>query len=866
MYSVFWYTLVRLSFISLCLFALCVSLSAQALADTDDYLFDNSLLRGNRYNIGSINQFNDADNIEPGTYQIDLFINNAFLEQLDVKFVKSKQGKTLPCFSYDNLIRFGIKPESITGVDSAASSEEYKKQCLIPDEVITGAKSEIEFSKLKLDLVIPQALMNVFPKGYVPPEQLNAGETMFFVNYMANQYHVSYKNSATNKNMDSTYINLNSGFNLGLWRYRQQSFYTKQSRSEDNFVTTSRYVQRAIAPINGELLMGEGYTTGDYFSGMAFRGVSLKSDERMLPDSQQGYAPTIYGIARTNAKVTVTQGGNIIYETTVPPGPFSINDLYNTNYAGDLNVAVQEADGTVSTFVVPYSSVPDSLRAGAHRYSITLGKSRYVGDHDPFTEVVYRHGLTNSITLNSGFQVAKSYQSFLLGGVYTSWFGALGLDMTFSNASLPKSSESGQKIRLSYNKTFIPTNTSLTASSNFYSRSGYRELSDVLDMRESFKQNSDNWRSTSSEQRSRYDLSINQSFGKFGTLYFSGSVKNYYSNHKPDKQLQVSYTKVFSNGVSLNIAVNRSRMGAVTDDNDYLGNMPGYYNPTTGSSGTKETTTLFSLSIPLGKEINSPTFSNSVSHSDVSGTSYQSTVSGTVGEKQNLNYSLNYSTDSKDHTNTWNGTVQSRLPVGTLGVSAGKSRTYSQNSVTMQGTVVLHRGGITLGPYAGDTFALIEADGASGASIMGGQGASIDRFGYALIPSLTPYRYNNIALNPEGMSTNVELQSGQYRLAPYAGANVKIKFRTIKGYPILISAIRPKGADILPMGADVYNEDNESVGMVGQGGQIYIRSDREEDRLTVLWGNTPEEQCHLTYNLKGQDLDQPLIMLKATCD
>lgn len=833
-------------------------------ADSDDYLFDNSLLRGNRYNIGNINQFNDADNIEPGSYQIDLFVNNSFLEQLDVKFVKSEQGRTLPCFSYDELIRFGIKPEAINGFTANAMTDNQKKQCLIPEESITGAKSDIVFSKLKLDLVIPQALMNVFPRGYVSPEQLNSGDTMFFVNYMANQYHVSYKDSST-KNMDSTYINLNSGFNIGLWRYRQQSFFTKQSRQDSNFTTTNRYVQRAVTPINGELLIGESYTPGSYFSGMAFRGISIKSDERMLPDSQQGYAPTIYGIARTNAKVTVSQGGAIIYETTVPPGPFSINDLYNTNYAGDLNVSVQEADGTVNTFIVPYSSVPDSLRAGAHRYNITLGKSRYVGDHDAFAEVVYRHGITNSITLNSGFQAAKSYQSLLVGGVYTSWLGSLGLDMTFSNANLPTGSESGRKIRLSYSKTFVPTNTSITASSNFYSKSGFRELSDVLDMRESYKKNN-SWSSSTSNQRSRYDLSLNQSFGKFGTLYFSGSVKNYYANHKPDKQLQVSYSKVFSNGVAINIAVNRSRVGAMSYNDNYLDYMTSYNNINTTNVGTKETTTLFSISIPLGKALNSLTFSNTINHSTVSGTSYQSSVSGTVGEAQNLNYNLSYTNDNKDHPNTWNGTVQSRLPIGTFGVSVANSKTYWQNSVTMQGTAVLHRGGITLGPYAGDTFAIIEADGASGAQVLGGQGAAIDWLDYALVPSLTPYRYNTIALNPEGMNTNVELQAGQYRLAPYAGANVKLKFRTIKGYPILITTKRPEGASILPMGADVYNEDNESVGMVGQGGQIYIRSDREEDRLTILWGNTPEDQCHLTYNLKGQDLSQPLIMLKATCD
>ncbi len=41
-----------------------------------------------------------------------------------------------------------------------------------------------------------------------------------------------------------------------------------------------------------------------------------------------GYAPQIRGYAKTNAKVEVRQQGNLIYQTTVTPGSFEINDLF----------------------------------------------------------------------------------------------------------------------------------------------------------------------------------------------------------------------------------------------------------------------------------------------------------------------------------------------------------------------------------------------------------------------------------------------------------------------------------------------------------------------------------------------------------
>ncbi|MCT6957964.1 fimbria/pilus outer membrane usher protein, partial [Salmonella enterica] len=84
----------------------------------------------------------------------------------------------------------------------------------------------------------------------------------------------------------------------------------------------------------------------------------------MLPDSMRGYAPTVRGVAETNAKVTVRQNGVVLYETTVAPGPFTISDLYATGYGGDLAVTVTEADGRVRSFAVPYASVPQLLRPG----------------------------------------------------------------------------------------------------------------------------------------------------------------------------------------------------------------------------------------------------------------------------------------------------------------------------------------------------------------------------------------------------------------------------------------------------------------------------------------------------------------------
>jgi outer membrane usher protein FimD/PapC len=74
--------------------------------------------------------------------------------------------------------------------------------------------------------------------------------------------------------------------------------------------------------------------------------------------------------------VVVRQNGYVIYQNTVAPGAFEINDLYPTGSSGDLQVTVKETDGSERHFVVPYASVPVLQREKHLRYSVTAGRYR----------------------------------------------------------------------------------------------------------------------------------------------------------------------------------------------------------------------------------------------------------------------------------------------------------------------------------------------------------------------------------------------------------------------------------------------------------------------------------------------------------
>lgn len=89
--------------------------------------------------------------------------------------------------------------------------------------------------------------------------------------------------------------------------------------------------------MKSDVTVGQSTSPSDVFDSVPYTGVELKSDSDMLPDSEKGYAPIIRGSAHSNAQVVVRQNGYIIYQNTVAPGAFEINDLYPTGSSGDLS-------------------------------------------------------------------------------------------------------------------------------------------------------------------------------------------------------------------------------------------------------------------------------------------------------------------------------------------------------------------------------------------------------------------------------------------------------------------------------------------------------------------------------------------------
>ncbi|MFM0187175.1 fimbrial biogenesis outer membrane usher protein [Paraburkholderia nemoris] len=801
-----------------------------------DVQFNSEFLMKPKGQSVDVSRFERGNPVQPGEYTVDLYVNGNWVGHDTLRFVaREGAGNAAPCFSKALIERLGLDFSALSDKGRGELAKAQAGECANVADLVDGASQSFDLSDLRLDLSIPQAALLRNPQGYVSPEFWDEGVTSATLGYNLNSFRATGSGSAGSSNTQ-TYLGLNSGVNVGSWHFRQNSALTWQSNGPRTYQNIATYVQHDLPSIRSQLTLGDAFTDGAVFDSIGIRGAELASDDRMLPDSLRGYAPLIRGVAMTNARVSVTQNGNKLYETTVAPGAFEINDLYATGYGGNLLVTVTEADGSQHSFSVPYASVAQLLRPGITRFNVAAGQLRdaQVNQHDNLLQGTVQHGFNNVITGYAGTIVADGYLAGLLGAAVNTPLGAVALDVTEARANIRGvTNTTGQSVRISYSKLVPATNTNFTVAAYRYSSSGFWALRDAMLARSAVAAGQDP--SSVDRQRNQVQLTMNQSFGNgWGNAYVVGSTLDYWNRSGTTTQFQVGYNNVLralGTNFSYNVSLSRQRDGLTGQMNNQI---------------------FASVSIPLGTGQHAPTLSTSFTHNSQSGSSEQAMLNGSAGVDNEFTYGVTANHAPGSSAGGVNG--QYRSPYATLAASASGGSGYSQVSAGVTGAIVAHPGGVTFANDLGDTIGVVEAKDAKGARITNSSGVRIDNFGYAVIPYLTPYSLNTVEIDPKGIPLDVEFKSTSQQVAPRANSVVMIHFGTVTGRAAVISARLPNGAP-LPFGATVYDAKGQGVGAIGQNSRIFVRGVADEGALTVKWGDAADEQCAFGYHLppKGED-------------
>lgn len=667
---------------------------------------------------------------------------------------------------------------------------------------------------------------------------------------------------AIHPDSDSYYLNLLPGLNIGPWRLRNYSTWSRNtfgSDTQNNWDSLYTYAQRNIISLKSQLTLGESSSPSDMFDSVPFRGVQLASDDDMLPDSMRGYAPVVRGIARTNAQVIVKQNGYTIYQTYVSPGAFEITDMYPTGSSGDLDVTVKEADGSEQHQVVPFASLPVLQREGRLKYSVTSGKYRSYDsrvDKEYFTQATAIYGLPVGFTLYGGGQFSQHYQSLIFGmGKNLGEMGALSIDTAQAwSQQQEQEKTSGQSVRVRYSKNILATGTNVSIAGYRYSTSGYYSLQETLD---TWRENNQNM---PERRRNRAEFLLNQNLGQnAGSVSLNAISEDYWNSDRQMRSVGVGYSNSWSGMTySLNYSYNRN----TNDNSNYRDN-----NTTRNKYYNSDQIFSFNINIPLNRWLNNSWASYSLNTSKHGDTSHSVGLNGSALDDQNLNWNIQES--ETDH-GVGNGGYASLDYQGTYGrVNAAYSYDQNQHRVNygIDGGIVVHANGITLSQSLGETTALVEAPGASGVNISNQTGVNTDFRGYTIVPYISPYRENTISLNTEALPENADVELSSRTVTPTRGAIARANFNIRVGNRVLMMLDKPSG-EAIPFGAIVtlLNSENANSFIVGDNGQVYMTGMPDSGVLAVKWGNDAHQNCRVEFNVTQQQSTNSVLESHGRCE
>jgi len=821
---------------------LCVMISAmivrQAVAAESELQFNPAFLNGESANSADLTWVNAGSALPPGEYSLNLYVNNDYAFTGNVAFHAddSTSGEAQPCLTPEQIVALGIDTRQAKG-----RALPLAQRCLFLSQVFPGTRYDFDQKTLTLSFTVPQSMMRNLPRGYVSPESWESGIPAAWLNYVVNGANNTYQGETRTRDQQ-LFVSLNSGVNLGAWRLRDFTTWTKDT---NDLAHVQTWLQRDIPVLRAQFYAGETYTSSQVFDSVGLRGVALKTDDNMLPASLSGYAPEVRGIARSNATVTVRQNGNIIYQTSVPPGAFVLKDLYPTSSGGDLAVTIQESDGSQTQYTLPFASVPNLVRNGQMKYALGGGKYRPTGDQDApsFAQGELFYGWNYGLTFYGGAQVSDRYTGLAFGiGQNLGRFGAYSVDLTHARSQLADDNTyTGDSVRLRYSKLLNDIGTRVNFFSLRYSTEGFYTLSDttykgmaggkakqIVAEDGTLSTRYDTVYNLRMSRKAKNQVLLSQPMGEYGSLSLSWDQQTYWNTPKTTQSLQFAWNATFHN-VSLGVSLQRS---------------------TSLYDNQKDNILAMSVSVPFGNPKLATRARFTTTQADSTGNTTSAGVSGYMPGQENLFYSVNQRYSAQQQYGG-DAALQYEGQRGDyhLGYSYGRD---SQNlSYGMSGGAVLHEDGLTLSQPLGNTNILVKAPGASDVAVLNHKGIRTDSRGYAVIPYATPYRVNQVALDVTTVGDDVELDNAIANKTPTDGAMVRATLATRQGAKAMF-IVRHR-SDVLPFGTLVSLNDDKASGIVGDGGTLYLTGLSPHGTLRAAWGRSSSQSCNINYRLNKQD-------------
>jgi outer membrane usher protein len=559
-------------------------------------------------------------------------------------------------------------------------------------------------------------------------------------------------------------------------------------------------------------------------------GAQIASNFALRPDLITYPLPVITSSAAVPSTVDVLVNGIRQYSQPVQPGPFQVRSLPVVTGAGEVGVTVQDALGRQVVVTLPFYAAPELLVPGLASYSAEVGAVRqgYGLGSDGYGSWAasgsVRYGLTDWITPELHAEGSRGLQAGGAGAaVRIGTLGVLQIAASGSVATDPaggKGSGTQGFVGVSRRSGGLSVAVSGTAAS-----AGFRDIAAL---------------NGASNPRLGVNASVAQSFGPYG------SVGVGYVRQQGGHQLLSSASNGLLSSAGNVALVTASWSVQVTEKVGFY--VTGFKDLRGHNMGASFGLTFFfggAVSASAGSSIDRGRFGTSlqanrpaVEQGDV-GFNLNDQEGGTASRRAQGEYLARWGRASA-------GVAQSGASVGGAASQAG-----------MRGSVVLAGGDFYLGDQVNDSFAVVNSGDVPGVPVLfeNRRIGTTDSRGRLLVPYLNAYQSNTLALDPDTLPPDVEIDRTNVQLRPESRSGVMVDFGVRRIQAALLKLRTGAGLPV-PVGASVRQSNGVAV-PVGHDGEAYVTGLGAANILVV---DLPDAtQCRVSFAYRSVSGDLPVI-------
>ncbi len=540
-----------------------------------------------------------------------------------------------------------------------------------------------------------------------------------------------------------------------------------------------------------------------------FAGVQIGRNFGLTPGFVTQPIPVIEGTSTTPSTVELYINDALRQTSSVPTGPFTIDNFPLLTGSGQARVVVRDLLGRETLVVQPFFTHSDlleqglsdwSLDAGAVRRDLGIDNANY---GEGFASGLWRHGVNKSFTLETRGELGADTRG-----------SGVGVSLALPWQTLGQAALAG-----SHSDVFGDGTQWLLGLEHNSLRHGFTLRSEraTRDYR---------WIGMPDNPPYRQQLSASYSYSseRFGSVGAGLARIEPYDQEKIDTY-------------SLNYSARVGKRSALT------------FTATHVDGAVTATSVGASFVMPLDNRIN---ISGNLTNRDGQTDGYVAASRGLTAETGTGWRVLGGSRNSAAYSE---GGLYSQGSKGLLTADASASTDQKTLRIGAQGGMVAIDGRLFASRTVQDSFALVEVPGYAdvGVGFQGSKLTRTDQNGSALLPRLQPFQNNSIRLDPSELPISAELDSIEQVVVPAWRSAVKVAFPVRTGRGALVSLVLDDG-EPAPAGAEVELVGDDQEFFVARRGEAFITGLQARNQIRLKWNGA---SCTVMVELPPGDVKSP---------